>query len=65
MPPPAIRTAHREDVFFEFSPVRSGVLAMDGPDPAVQVLAARGERLLVFEPGKQLAWVPQELVMFS
>lgn len=52
-------------VLVEFSPVREGVLAVEGPDPKIQIVAARGAELLVHESGQRLAWVPQNKVTFS
>jgi len=59
--PPEVKA---DGVLFEFVPVRKGILHCDGPDPDVQVLAGRGQLLLVAEPGKRLVWVPQEQVTF-
>ena len=53
-----------DGVLFEFFPVRKGILHLDGPDPDVEILAGRGQQLLIAEPGKRLAWVPQEQVTF-
>lgn len=63
--PAAAEGAVADGVLFEFLPVRKGVLHQDGPDPDVQVLAGRGQLLLVAEQGKPLAWVPQQHVTFS
>jgi hypothetical protein len=60
---PAVAAA-ADGLLFEFLPVRKGILHQDGPDPDVQVIAGRGQRLLVAEQGKRLAWVPQEQVTF-
>lgn len=61
---PVAPQAKSDGVLFEFVPVRKGILHRDGPDPDVQILAGRGQQLLIAEPGKPLAWVPQEQVTF-
>jgi hypothetical protein len=61
---PVAPEAKSDEVLFEFIPVRKGILHQDGPDPDVQILAGRGHQLLIAEPGKRLAWVPQDQVTF-
>jgi hypothetical protein len=60
----AVPEVTSDGVLFEFVPVRKGILHRDGPDSDVQILAGRGQQLLIAEPGKQLAWVSQDQVDF-